>query len=108
MSEQLVISSVTKYIVAVFAALGSIIVTIIGWVMNRQIKRIDGHSERIDDLEEKKLDTSVFDGSMKELRETITRHNDNVLSSNKETRDEIRVVHERIDRVLQHLVQEKR
>jgi len=99
-SHDSLIAEVLRYIWIPFASIGA-------WIFKRQIDRIDSHDKRILNLETGKVDTSTFNGSLEQLRQTIKDHNDNVSSGIRDVRKEVRATTERIDKVLDYLIKEK-
>jgi len=65
-----------------------------GWNLKRQVGRID-------DLSHDKLDSTVFNDTLKSLRESIDKGFDQTREDNKETRRDINTIHARIDKILE-------
>jgi len=65
-----------------------------GWNLKRQVGRID-------DLSHDKLDSTVFNDTLKSLRNSIEKGFDQAREDNKEIRRDINTIHARIDKILE-------
>lgn len=64
--------------------------TLVGWVLKRNVNRMDEHQRRIELLERDSVDDS-------KLEQTIRRIEGKIDEGTREVREEFRAVHKRID-----------
>ena len=83
------IQAVGEYIKYLFLAL----LGMFGWNLKRQVSRID-------DLKDNKLDSVIFNETLKSLRTSMDKGFDRMRDDMKEVRRDISVIHSRIDKHL--------